>query len=95
VAHAVYCFKLRDQEHLLELNTVTHCSPKQLRSLALFSFLPDINQKGDELDPTPTSICAAEHQAALKQQAGRGGKRSWLKETSEKRMTARQALERA
>lgn len=62
---------------------ITHCS-KQLRSLALFSFSPDIKQNGDEFDPTSKYIHAAGHRAALKQQAGRGGKRFWFEETSEK-----------
>lgn len=73
------CFKLRDREHLLELCTVSHCSAKQLRSLALFSFLPDMKQKGDDLDLTSTYIPAAGHRAPLKQQARRVGSDSDLK----------------
>lgn len=87
------CPKLHDQDWLLELYTITHCS-KQLRSLALFSFSPDIKQKGDEFDPTSTYIRAAGHRAPLKQQAGRGGKRFWFVETSEKSATAGRVLER-
>lgn len=79
------CFKLRDQEHLLKLYTVTHCSPKQLRSLALFSFSTDIKEKGDEIDLTSM---LRDTRAPLQQQAGRDGKRFWFKETGEKGTTA-------
>lgn len=66
---------------------------RSLRSLALFPILPDIKQKGDELDPTSTYIRVVGHRAPPKEQAGRGGKWFWFKEPREKSATATQALE--
>lgn len=64
------CFKLCNQEHLLEFTQrlIGHLS-SQNHHLS-FLFLPAINQKDGDLDLALTHICAAEHQTPLKRQAG-------------------------